>query len=51
MPVSLAYANCRHLPQRAQVFMVWMSALTAPRLRPHGVERTPKGRARAGYQT
>ena len=47
MPVSLVYANRRHLPQRVQVFMDWMGTLMAPRLQPHSVERTRKQRARA----
>lgn len=33
MPVSLVYANRRHLPRRVQVFMNWLAALLAPRLR------------------
>ena len=32
MPVSLIYANRRHLPQRVQVFMSWISHLLQPRL-------------------
>jgi DNA-binding transcriptional LysR family regulator len=32
MPVSLVYANRRHLPQRVQVFMSWISSLLQPRL-------------------
>ena len=30
MPVSLLYANRRHLPKRAQVFMDWMAELMQP---------------------
>lgn len=30
MPVSLLYANRRHLPKRVQVFMQWITALLAP---------------------
>ena len=32
MPVSLIYANRRHLPKRAQVFMTWLTDLMKPRL-------------------
>lgn len=32
MPVSLLYANRRHLPQRVQVFMSWICNLLQPRL-------------------
>ena len=32
MPVSLLYANRRHLPRRVQVFMNWMAELMQPRL-------------------
>lgn len=32
MPVSLIYANRRHLPKRAQVFMTWLTELVKPRL-------------------
>jgi DNA-binding transcriptional LysR family regulator len=32
MPVSLIYANRRHLPKRAQVFMLWLTELVKPRL-------------------
>ncbi len=32
MPVSLVYANRRHLPKRAQVFMAWLTELVKPRL-------------------
>ncbi|MDQ8023133.1 MAG: LysR family transcriptional regulator [Moraxellaceae bacterium] len=32
MPVSLLYANRRHLPRRVQVFMAWLSGLMQPRL-------------------
>ncbi len=32
MPVSLLYANRRHLPRRVQVFMGWIEALMKPRL-------------------
>jgi DNA-binding transcriptional LysR family regulator len=32
MPVSLLYANRRHLPKRAQVFMEWIAALMRPHL-------------------
>lgn len=35
MPVSLLYANRRHLPQRVQVFMGWMTTLLQPRLQNH----------------
>jgi len=36
MPVSLVYANRRHLSQRVQVFMDWMCSLLQPRLRDAG---------------
>lgn len=32
MPVSLIYANRRHLSKRAQVFMSWLTELVKPRL-------------------
>jgi DNA-binding transcriptional LysR family regulator len=32
MPVSLIYANRRHLPKRAQVFMEWLTESVKPRL-------------------
>ncbi|MBI1173935.1 MAG: LysR family transcriptional regulator [Sideroxydans sp.] len=32
MPVSLIYANRRHLPRRVQVFMNWFEAIMRPRL-------------------
>jgi len=32
MPVSLLYANRRHLPRRVQVFMQWLADLMVPRL-------------------
>lgn len=32
MPISLIYANRRHLPQRVQVFMGWITRLLQPRL-------------------
>ena len=32
LPVSIVYAHRRHLPQRVQVFMHWLTALVAPRL-------------------
>ncbi len=32
MPVSLIYANRRHLPRRVQVFMQWLSGLMVERL-------------------
>ncbi|WP_193161119.1 LysR family transcriptional regulator [Microbulbifer hainanensis] len=32
MPVSLVYANRRHLPKRVQVFMAWMAEIMKPRL-------------------
>jgi DNA-binding transcriptional LysR family regulator len=34
MPVSLVYANRRHLPRRVQVFMQWLAELMLPRLEP-----------------
>lgn len=34
MPVSLIYANRRHLPKRAQVFMAWLTEIMQPRLKP-----------------
>jgi DNA-binding transcriptional LysR family regulator len=34
MPVSLIYANRRHLPKRVQVFMAWLTELVKPRLAP-----------------
>ncbi|TXH68256.1 MAG: LysR family transcriptional regulator [Thiothrix sp.] len=33
MPVHLLYPNRRHLPQRVQVFMTWLSGLVQPRLK------------------
>lgn len=33
MPVSIVYPNRRHLPQRVQVFMTWLSGLVQPRLK------------------
>lgn len=36
MPVSLIYANRRHLPQRVQVFMDWIAALLQPDLHDAG---------------
>lgn len=32
MPISLLYANRRHLPRRVQVFMAWLTTLVAARL-------------------
>lgn len=32
MPVTLLYANRRHLPRRVQMFMSWLEALLRPRL-------------------
>lgn len=32
MPVSLLYANRRHLPKRVQVFMTWMAEIMQPHL-------------------
>ncbi|MCX2841178.1 LysR family transcriptional regulator [Microbulbifer thermotolerans] len=32
MPVSLLYANRRHLPKRVQVFMAWIAEIMQPRL-------------------
>jgi DNA-binding transcriptional LysR family regulator len=32
MPVTLLYANRRHLPRRVQVFMHWLAGLMQPRL-------------------
>ncbi|WP_323844876.1 LysR family transcriptional regulator [Microbulbifer magnicolonia] len=32
MPVSLVYANRRHLPKRVQVFMAWLAEIMKPRL-------------------
>lgn len=32
MPVSLVYANRRHLPRRVQVFMAWIAEIMKPRL-------------------
>lgn len=32
MPVSLVYANRRHLPKRVQVFMAWLTDIVQPRL-------------------
>ncbi|MDR3412667.1 MAG: LysR family transcriptional regulator [Formivibrio sp.] len=32
MPVSLLYANRRHLPKRMQVFMAWVAEIMAPSL-------------------
>lgn len=32
MPISLLYANRRHLPRRVQVFMHWLAGLMQPRL-------------------
>lgn len=32
MPLSIVYPNRRHLPQRVQVFMTWLSGLVQPRL-------------------
>jgi DNA-binding transcriptional LysR family regulator len=32
MPVSLVYANRRHLPMRVQVFMTWIAEIMKPRL-------------------
>lgn len=34
MPVSLVYANRRHLPQRVHAFMAWIAELMAPRMMP-----------------
>ncbi len=34
MPVSLLYANRRHLPKRVQAFMDWLAALMRPQLLP-----------------
>ncbi len=45
MPVSLVYANRRHLSQRVQVFMDWVGALVAPRLQPSGNEQRPEAPA------
>lgn len=33
MPISLLYANRRHLPRRVQAFMQWLAALLVERLR------------------
>ncbi|WP_341676206.1 LysR family transcriptional regulator [Niveibacterium sp. SC-1] len=35
MPVTLLYANRRHLPRRVQVFMNWIAELMRPHLLPH----------------
>jgi DNA-binding transcriptional LysR family regulator len=35
MPVSLLYANRRHLPKRVQVFMNWLAEKIRPSLIPH----------------
>lgn len=35
MPVSLLYANRRHLPKRVQVFMTWLAERIQPHLMPH----------------
>jgi len=35
MPVSLLYANRRHLPKRVQVFMTWLAEKIQPYLMPH----------------
>jgi hypothetical protein len=32
MPVTLLYANRRHLPRRVQVFMHWLAGLMQSRL-------------------
>lgn len=32
MPVSIVYANRRHLPKRVQVFMTWLAEIMKPRL-------------------
>lgn len=32
MPVSIVYANRRHLPKRVQVFMAWLTEIMKPRL-------------------
>ncbi|SBV49919.1 transcriptional regulator, LysR family [Xanthomonas bromi] len=34
MPVTLLYAQRRHLPQRVRAFMDWVAELMAPHLRP-----------------
>ncbi|HSC79921.1 MAG TPA: LysR family transcriptional regulator [Chitinolyticbacter sp.] len=34
MPVSLLYANRRHLPRRVQAFMAWLAQVMAPYLQP-----------------
>ena len=34
MPVSLLYANRRHLPKRVQVFMTWLAERIQPHLTP-----------------
>jgi len=34
MPVSLLYANRRHLPRRVQVFMSWMAEMLRERVSP-----------------
>lgn len=39
MPVSLLYANRRHLPQRVQVFMAWLAEV----MRPHVVAAAASG--------
>ncbi|MFD1216147.1 MULTISPECIES: LysR family transcriptional regulator [Microbulbifer] len=38
MPVSLIYANRRHLPRRVRVFMLWLAEIMAPRLMSATVE-------------
>lgn len=34
MPVTLLYAQRRHLPQRVRAFMDWVADVMAPHLRP-----------------
>ncbi len=34
MPLTLLYAQRRHLPQRVRVFMDWLAELLAPHLDP-----------------
>lgn len=40
MPVSLLYAQRRHLSARVQAFMQWLSEVLAPRLEPLATRRT-----------
>jgi DNA-binding transcriptional LysR family regulator len=44
MPVSLLFANRRHLPRRVQAFMAWMTGIMQPRLSATSASKTARHR-------